>query len=147
MLVPGNWMREKELEPEPVPEPARFMSEDEEAAESAEDAFLFAAAAPGVTTTVSMAMPLTKTVADFAKEFGMPERALAPAEPQFDAMERESQYATQPRDYASDFNEVPRSGPEQAEPGAPPEPVLFPEPGGEHERDLDVPTFLRRLQF
>jgi cell division protein FtsZ len=147
MVAPGNWMREKELEPEPVLEPARFMSEDEEAAESAEDAFLFAAAAPGVTTTVSMAMPLTKTVADYAKEFGMPERALAPAEPQFDAMERESQYETQPRDYASDFNEVPRGGPEQAEPGAPPEASLFPEPGGEHERDLDVPTFLRRLQF
>ena len=27
------------------------------------------------------------------------------------------------------------------------EPSLFPEPGGEQERDLDVPTFLRRLKF
>ena len=81
-------------------------------------------------------------------DFGLEqESAAAPAEPQFDAMERESQYALQPRDYAADFNEVPRGGPEQAEPGAQPEPSLFPEPGGERERDLDVPTFLRRLQF
>jgi hypothetical protein len=92
-------------------------------------------------------MPLTKTVADYAEEFGMPERALAPAEPKFDAMERESQYALQPKDYAADFNDVPRGGPEPAESGAQPEPSLFSEPGVERERDLDVPTFLRRLRF
>jgi cell division protein FtsZ len=147
VVAPGNWMREKEPEPEPNPKPARFMSEDEESAESADEAFFFAAAAPGVATTVSIASPLTKTVADYAKEFGMPERAPAPAEPQFDTVEGESQYAPPPRDYAVDFNEVPRGGPDPAEPGVQPEQTLFPEPSGEPERDLDVPTFLRRVQF
>ena len=147
VVAPGNWMREKELEPEPAEKPARFMSEDEETAESADDAFFFAAAAPGVTTTVCVAVP-PKADEDHAMDIGMEqERAVALTEQRFDAMERESQYPTQPRDYAADFNEVPRGGPEQAETCAQLEPSLFPEPGGENERDLDVPTFLRRLKF
>jgi hypothetical protein len=147
VVAPDNWMREKDPEPEPTPKPARFMSEDEDTAESADRTFFFAAAAPCVATKVSVAAPLTKTVADYAKEFGVPERALAPVEQRLDAMEGESQYASQPRDYAGDFNEVARGGPEPAESGAQPEPSLFPESGGEPERDLDVPTFLRRLKF
>jgi cell division protein FtsZ len=141
VLAPGNWMREPEPEPEPAAKPARFMSEDEEAAESADDAFF-------VATKVSVAVPLTKTVADHAKEFGMPESTVAQAEQRLDAVEGESQYASPPRDYLADFNEVARGGPDDpAEPGAQAEPSLFPEPSGEQERDLDVPTFLRRLKF
>jgi cell division protein FtsZ len=147
VVAPDNWMREKDANPAPAPKPARFMSEDEETAESADGAFFFAAAAPCVATKVSVAVPLTKTVAEYAKEFGVPERALAPAEKQIDAMEGESQYAPQTRDYAADFDEVARGGPEPAEPGAQPEPSLFPEHCGDPERDLDVPTFLRRVQF
>jgi hypothetical protein len=33
------------------------------------------------------------------------------------------------------------------EQGQGPEASLFPEPAAEPERDLDVPTFLRRLKF
>jgi cell division protein FtsZ len=147
VVAPGNWMREKEPKPEPAPKPARFMSEDEETAESADDTFFFAAAAPGVATTVSVAVP-PKAAGDHAMDFGMEqEGAVAPAEQRVDAMEGESQYASQPRDYAADFNEVARGGPEPAESDAQPEPSLFPEPGREPERDLDVPTFLRRLKF
>ena len=147
VVAPNHWMREKEPEPEPDLKHTRFMSEDEESAERANEAFFFAAAAPGVATTVSIVAPLTKTAADYAKEFGMAERAPAPPEPQFDAVEGESQYAHPPRDYAVDFNEVPRGVPDPAEPDAQPEQSLFPEPNGEPERDLDVPTFLRRVQF
>jgi len=147
VVAPGNWMREKEPKPEPAPKPARFMSEDEETAESADDTFFFAAAAPGVATTVSVAVS-PEAAGDRAMDLGVgQERAAAPAEQRLDELERESQYALQQRDYAADFNEGPRGGPEQAEPAAQPEPSLFPEPGGEPERDLDVPTFLRRLRF
>ncbi len=147
VVAPGNWMREKEQDPEPAQKPARFMSEDEEETESADSAFFFAAAAPGVTTTLSVAVP-PKAAEDRAMDLDIDqERVAAPAEERFDAMEGESQNATQRKDFAEDFNEVLRSGPEQTEPGAQPEPSLFSEPGGEQERDLDVPTFLRRLQF
>ncbi len=70
VVAPGNWMREKDPEPEPAPKPARFMSEDEETAESADDTFFFAAAAPGVATTVSVAVP-PRAAEDHAMDFGM----------------------------------------------------------------------------
>jgi len=147
VVAPDNWMHEKNPEPEPAPKPARFMSEDEETAENADETFFFAAAAPGVATTVSVAVP-PKAAENHAMDFGMEqESAVAPAEQRFDAMEGESQYAPQMRDYAADFDEVARGGPEPAEPGAQPEPSLFPEHCGDPERDLDVPTFLRRLKF
>ena len=52
----GSWMRESK--PEPAAQPARFMSEDDDAeTENADDGFFFAAAAPGVSTTVTVAAP------------------------------------------------------------------------------------------
>ncbi len=49
----GSWMRESS--PELAPAPPRFASEDDEAGEGAEEGFFFAAAAPGVSTTVTVA--------------------------------------------------------------------------------------------
>jgi len=145
VVAPGNWMREKEAEPEPAPKPARFMSEDEE--ESAGNAFFFAAAAPGVATTVSVSVP-PKAAEDHAMDFEAEgENTEAPAESRLDAMEAGAQHTLPQRDYAADLNEVPRGGLEQTEPSGQIEPQLFPESGGEPERDLDVPTFLRRVKF
>jgi hypothetical protein len=84
--------------------------------------------------------------------------------PQFGAMESEPELKAPPRDYAADFDEAPRRAMEQemaeqemverdlaeqymAEQAQGPETSLFPEVAGEQERDLDVPTFLRRLKF
>jgi len=145
VVAPGNWMREKEAEPEPAPKPARFMSEDEE--ESAGNAFFFAAAAPGVATTVSVSVP-PKAAEDHAMDFEAEgENTEAPVELRLDAMEAGAQHTLPQRDYAADLNEVPRGGLEQTEPSGQIEPQLFPESGGEPERDLDVPTFLRRVKF
>ena len=86
------------------------MSEEEEASgERGEESFYFASAAPGVATTVTVsAAPLSKSAADYAKEYGMPERALAPAEAQLVAMDEESRNALPPRDYAGGFREAPQ---------------------------------------
>jgi cell division protein FtsZ len=147
VVAPTNWMRESE--PEPPAEPARFMSEEEDpTAEGAESGFFFAAAAPGVATTVTVAEEMTKTDADYAKEYGMQrEGAAAQAEPQFETEHAESEPTPPPRDYAADFKETPQGGAETAQPGAQPEQSLFAEPPVQPERDLDVPTFLRRLKF
>jgi cell division protein FtsZ len=149
VVAPGNWLPESDAAP--VPTRARFLSEEEEtSAENNDDAFFFAAAAPGVATTVTVATQQTMAEAGDAMEFAMQhENATAAAMEQFDALESEPELKAPPRDYAADFEEAPRRAIEQgmAEQAQGPEPALFPETAGEQERDLDVPTFLRRLKF
>jgi hypothetical protein len=65
-------------------------------------------------------------------------------------MDEDQAQARRPQDYAADYTPDTNveAGPEE-HPGAP-EPSLFPQAGSEEpesERDLDVPAFLRRLQF
>lgn len=127
----GSWMRESS--PELAPAAPRFMSEDDES-ESAEEGFFFAAAAPGVSTTVTVAASPAREIGDRVSE--------APAGAQFEGME--SEYQPVSRDYASDF--AAKSG-AAAEPGAEAGKALFAGPAEQPERDLDVPTFLRRLKF
>ena len=123
------------------------MSEDEEAAESADDVFFFAAAAPGVATTVSMAAP-PKAAEDHAMDFGMErESAVAPAEPRFDAVEVNREHAPPPRDYAADFNEVARGGPDQAEPGAQASRRCFLNPAGSRNAISMFPRFCAGCSF
>jgi cell division protein FtsZ len=164
VVAPGNWMPDRDLASAPTR--ARFKSEEEEtSAENNADAFYFAAAAPGVATTVTVATQQTMAEADDAMDFAMQtESAPASAMPQFGAMESERELKAPPRDYAADFPEAPRRAIEQemgeremaeremaeqymAEQAQGPEISLFPEAAGEQERDLDVPTFLRRLKF
>jgi cell division protein FtsZ len=163
VVAPGNWLPDRD--PAPAPTRARFLSEEEDAAaENNDDAFFFAAAAPGVATTVTVATPQSMAEADDTMDFAM-ERESAPAAPvaqlgvmedlamQSRTMESESDLKAPPRDYAADFEEAPRRATERdrgeqemAEQVEGPEASLFPE-AGEPERDLDVPTFLRRLKF
>jgi hypothetical protein len=56
----------------------------------------------------------------------------------------ESEYQPVSRDYASDIVAKSNAG---AEPGAEAGKALFAGPAEQPERDLDVPTFLRRLKF
>ncbi len=145
VVAPNNWMRESE--PEPASAPARFLSEEEEAAtESADSGFFFAAAAPGVATTVTVAAPQEKAAAEHAMEAGSNGGSAAAApEPRFEGMETGSRPA--PRDYAADFAETPHGVVETEEAGTQQPASLYTEPNEQHERDLDVPTFLRRLKF
>jgi cell division protein FtsZ len=142
VVVPSHWMSASE--PERDVAPARFMSEEDEVVtESADDGFLFASAAPGVATTITVAEELMKTDADFAKEYGIERENAAP---QSDSTGADSHPAP-PRDYAADFNQTPHGTTETANSGAQAAPSLFAEPEQHPERDLDVPTFLRRLKF
>jgi cell division protein FtsZ len=172
VVAPGNWLPDRN--PPATPKRARFKSEAEETAkESKEDAFFFAAAAPGVATTVTMATP--RTMADDPMDFAMQgASASTPAMPHYDtmrsrAMESEPELKAPPRDYAADFSDAPRRAMERdmaeqrmaeqemverdkidqymAEQAQGPETSLFPEATDNSERDLDVPTFLRRLKF
>jgi cell division protein FtsZ len=175
VVAPGNWMPERQ--PAPVTTRARFKSEEEDtAAGKANDAFFFAAAAPGVATTVTMATPHAMQEAAEGIDFAMQrESASAPAMPQFEEMESALEMMkAPPRDYAADFSQAPRRTAERetgeydrgeqdlmeqemaeqemaeqylAKQALGPEASLFPETASESERDLDVPTFLRRLKF
>lgn len=145
VVATDNWMHEKEPEPAPAPaaEQPGFLSDEEDAEEDTENGFFFAAAAPGVATAVAMAPKYEEEPARHESGTGaVRERAMEPA---FEEMEAEPRPA--PRDYAPEFNE-PATGAArmQAEPAAQPA-QFFTEPEQQPERDLDVPTFLRRLTF
>jgi cell division protein FtsZ len=137
VMAPDNWMRESAPAAAPVPAPPRFLSEDEESGpdemEAEEPAFFSAAAAKA------------------GKETGVeseaePELVTAPARPQFAELAEEPAFTPLPRDYVSDFSgEEHLAVPEEklVQPAS----SIFPEPAAEPERDLDVPAFMRRLQF
>ena len=112
-------------------------------------------------TTVTMATPQTMAEAGEAMDLAMQREernGAGDAAIRCDG-ERDRIQKAPPRDYAADFSEAPRRAIEQdraeqditeqdmAEQLQGPEQSLFPEAAGEPERDLDVPTFMRRLKF
>ena len=137
VVAPNNWMRESDAEPAAMP--ARFLSEDEEeAADSADNGYVFAAAAPGVTTTVTLSAPSDKVAMGHES---------AATESRMDGKGEEAERAATGRDYAADFEGNSNGAAGTAQSGAQSAASLFAEPAGQPERDLDVPTFLRRLKF
>ncbi len=141
VVAPGNWMRESEPEPA-SPQPPRFMSEENDAAaENSEEGFFFAATAPGVATTVTVAAPANE-VAGRGMESVSADHNAARSQFSDDAVEQDSDL--QRRDFAADFAGTPRGA---AEPGSQSASALFAGPAEQPERDLDVPTFLRRMKF
>ena len=140
----GSWMRE--AKPEAVAAPIRFMSEEEE--ENASEPIFFASAAPAVATTVTVTAAQPKSADDYAKEFGVERQSAAiPAEVQPAILEASAGAKPAPRDYAIEFADSPQAVIEATAPGATSSAALFAEPEGVPDRDLDVPTFLRRIKF
>jgi cell division protein FtsZ len=120
------------VEPEPVPAP-RFMSEDDEMEEPAEAG---AAPAAGHLARVEQEM------AAFEELFAGTE-PLGPARPRFAELAEEPGYKPLPRDYAGDMgNGVRPAVPAEQQAGA-----LFATKPEDMERDLEVPAFMRRMQF
>ena len=132
---PTNWFDEPA--PAAPPAPPRFKSEEED--EKADAAFFFSSSTPPVATTVTVSAP---PVAEPQKESF--ERA------QVDAADQQQGESAVPnaahRDYAGDFSDGPRVEP-APESGGEPVASLFTQKEEEEHRDLDVPAFMRRLQF
>jgi cell division protein FtsZ len=128
-VMSGNWLREAAqiaAAPAEPPRP-RFLSEEDEPVE--EPTFFSASAKHD-------------SIEDEEEE---PELVGAPSRPQF--AEIAEAYTPLPRDFASDFSNGARSATTAADHiPAPPTP-RFTDSGHETERDLDVPAFMRRMQY
>ncbi len=145
--APVNWLREPiqpvPAAPEPEPEPAamllpaepiapprpRFLSEDEDP-EAGEAAYFVSSTSTAVADDIDL---------DEEEDEEM-ELVAAPARPKFAELEEPSPYTPLPRDFASDF-----VAPERAPTEKPA--TRMEAPADDVDRDLDVPTFMRRLQF
>jgi cell division protein FtsZ len=134
VVAPPSWMREKNPAPEPAP--ARFLSEAEEAA-TVDNGFFFAAAAPGVATTVKVAGPESAPMPDQAMNLAVARDSQGAAR----EMMADSQAMAAVRDSSAGSAEAARTAAEPAQPNA----ELFPESAPDPE--LDVPTFMRRTKF
>jgi hypothetical protein len=147
---PSSWMSEEPAEP-PPPAAPRFKSQDEdEEAENSESTFFFSTE-PAVATSVTVSGGPASLERDLDPA---PETVATAAH--LEDMEQESVQADQPRDYAPEPSEAMNLEPGNIEPvreqpiheqlAAEPE-ALFPQSNEAEQRDLDVPAFLRRLQF
>jgi len=150
---PSSWFDDQKAAAEPAspPQPPRFKSEEEEA--DSDQPFFFSSSRPAVATTVTVAA--SSSAAAVETESGVPreeEETAWAARPKFAELAAESDAAPQPRDYAADFREgasLEAGRLETAHEQQTAEPVssLFQDGNDEQHRDLDVPAFLRRLQF
>jgi cell division protein FtsZ len=130
VIAPDTWLQD------PAPEPARFLSQDEETeeeAEGSEESSFFTASTPVAAS------------AGFAGQEVEPEPVAS--RPQFAEMSEEPAQTPLPRDYASDFSNTGRVPAEAEDPGAQTQDPLFAETGEATQPDLDVPAFMRRTQF
>jgi cell division protein FtsZ len=144
VMASDNWMRE----PAPVEAgPARFLSQDD-GEEEADSAFFFSASTPAVSTTVSVASSSAKNNADPAMEVEPAQRrTAASARAQFAEMAEEPSHSPSAGEFASEFDGGPQNLAALEEHHAQPSTALFSEPDEESLRELDTPTFMRRLQF
>jgi cell division protein FtsZ len=130
VIAPDTWLQD------PAPEPARFLSQDEDTEEEAagsEGSLIFSDAAPEAASAGSAVQE--------------PEPETGQARPQFAEMSEEPANTPLPRDYASDFSNTVRIPADAEEVGVQPQAPFFAETGESAQPDLDVPAFMRRTQF
>ena len=143
VTTPENWFKEIAAAPAAAPDLARFMSQDEEddeAGAKADEAMFFSSSTPAVATTVSIAAQNMISAEE-------PEPITISERPRFEELCEEPPYTPLPRDYASDFDGGPRVPAAVEERHAQPATALFTEADEEAQRDLDVPTVMRRSSF
>jgi cell division protein FtsZ len=148
VVTPGNWMRE----PAPAPVAPRFLSQEEEENEEARRAkpvchpCLVPAESQTVESAGRAASALTVVEAAPERE-STRESEAGEARLHFTEIAEEPFYTPLPRDYASDFGSGLRAPAAAGEHRAQPTAVLFTDPDEDSLRELDTPTFMRRLQF
>jgi cell division protein FtsZ len=148
LVAPGNGLRESA--PAPVPASPRFLSQDEEDEESADELdepAYFSASAPSPSSAGSACVAAPPVEAAAASEQEGMEQAVALARQEFAELSEEPVYTPLPRDDASEFTSGVRSPAALDEYRAQPAMTPFSEIGEEAQRDLDTPAFMRRLQF
>jgi cell division protein FtsZ len=153
VVASENWMKEPPPAKEPDP-PARFMSQEEDEEETADEeadedeAFFFSASTPTVATTVNVATSPAKTELNSVPD-PEPERRPEPGtlRAQFDELNSEPLFTPFGRDFPLDFDGGLPALTSLDEHRAQPATALFSEPDEESLRELDTPTFMRRLQF
>ncbi len=138
----------EEPEPEPVaPAAPRFMSEDEELVQSGEEEEqepVFASASGRLETAMA---GTSADASGFDQLFADTEPATAPARPRFAELAADPLYTPLPRDYATALGNGMRPPATAEEHRAQPVGALFSEKPEDLERDLEVPAFMRRMQF
>jgi cell division protein FtsZ len=147
VVATENWM--KEPAPAADPGPARFLSQDEEDADETaqEDSAFFFSASSAAAAAVAPA-PASVRVERESEVESEPEAAAA--RPKFSELSEDPSYAPLRRDYSPDFDgglHSPDSASALGDRRTQPTTALFSEPDEESMRELDTPTFMRRLQF
>jgi cell division protein FtsZ len=153
VLGSANWLSEHSALAAPkASAPAPFLSQaEDESGDESDAAYFFSsskAAAKVSHPAASHAGGTTEFDSQFGSGFGALEAELvsAAARPQFTEIPEES-YTPLPRDYASDFPAGLSGGAGADDHRAQPATAVFPEVEDAAHRDLDTPTFLRRLRF
>jgi hypothetical protein len=95
------------------------------------------------------AQPSAAVTHSFEQSFSESDREpiSAPARPKFAEMDEDTAYTPLPRDYASDMGNGLHASEPFDEHHTQPVAALFADSASDQERDLDVPAFMRRLQF
>jgi cell division protein FtsZ len=162
VVATANWMNEPAAPVIAVAKadaPAPFLSDVEDEAEESDESYFFASSSGSAAAKESVApkapegkmkresVPEPRFDSGFDSGFGsrQPELVAATARPQFAEMVEEPSYTPLPRDYAGDFGTGTRAAMEQEQQIQPA--AMFSETDEEAQRDLDTPTFLRRLRF
>ncbi|HEV2488101.1 MAG TPA: cell division protein FtsZ [Terracidiphilus sp.] len=146
----SKWLSEKAAAPLTPPAPPRFKSEDEDeqADKGNADAAFFFSSRPAVATTVTLAaVPANEETQAYAQYERVQEEMAMPTRPQFDELAGEPGTVHPRRDYAGDLSEGVSVQARQDEQSTQAVASLLAEGNEEQQRDLDVPAFLRRLQF
>ncbi|MDR3773665.1 MAG: cell division protein FtsZ [Terracidiphilus sp.] len=157
VMTAGNWMNEpKPSTAEIRATVAPFLSEEEESVEAENGGGSFfgssahgAAGHGGVAATEPDAISSPRPDREFEAGFRPPEPELvvAAARPQFAAMGEEPSYAPPARDDKAGFGSVARVEAKAQMGASEAAPALFGGAEEEAQRDLDTPTFMRRLRF
>src|SRR5215472_6940222 len=140
---------EPEVMDDPIPAPPRFMSEDDDdmdqrpAVEDEEPVFASAVISKEAAATTCVSSDSER----FEQLFAGQELAELPARPKFAELSEESAYKPLPRDYANDLGNGVRTSAGVEDRRPQPVGALFSDRPEEAERDLEVPTFMRRSQF
>jgi cell division protein FtsZ len=131
----ANWFDEQA--PAASPAPPRFKSEEEDESDAA---FFFSSSKPPVATTVTVASQSSPAP---GQDF---ERAHADAGNSPSIVEV-NPAVSEPRDREAVYGDPPRVEAARETAGAEPVASLYTEKEEDPQRDLDVPAFMRRLQF